>query len=203
MRTRLAALSFGRGRSRARPAVPGRRAPEAATRARGQPPPATSARSTSPSTRRATSCCYGDVKDKNPFKDIRVRRAVAHALNIDLIVQKVLRGQGTPTGSLVSPPSTATTRTLDKRLPFDPATAHRRCWPRPATPTASASRSIASTSAIARGGVPGRGGDAHAGGHPRAGAQLTDQHLLPTAEHRPTPASSSSAGPRRRIRGPR
>ena len=66
---------------------------------------------------------YGDVKDKNPFKDIRVRRAVAHALNIDLIVQKVLRGQGTPTGSLVSPRVDGYDKDLDKRLPFDPARA--------------------------------------------------------------------------------
>jgi peptide/nickel transport system substrate-binding protein len=64
---------------------------------------------------------YGDVKDKNPFKDIRVRRAVAHALNIDLIVQKVLRGQGTPTGSLVSPRVDGYDPSLDKRLPYDPA----------------------------------------------------------------------------------
>lgn len=33
-----------------------------------------------------------DVKGRNPFKDLRVRRAVYQALNIDLIVQKVLRG---------------------------------------------------------------------------------------------------------------
>jgi peptide/nickel transport system substrate-binding protein len=66
---------------------------------------------------------YGDVKGKNPFKDIRVRRAVAHALNIDLIVQKVLRGQATPTGSLVSPRVDGYDKDLDQRLPFDPARA--------------------------------------------------------------------------------
>jgi peptide/nickel transport system substrate-binding protein len=65
----------------------------------------------------------GDVKDKNPFKDIRVRRAVAHALNIDLIVQKVLRGQATPTGSLVSPRVDGYDKALDERLPYDPAKA--------------------------------------------------------------------------------
>jgi len=66
---------------------------------------------------------YGDVKDRNPFKDIRVRRAVAHALNVDLIVQKVLRGQGTPTGSLVSPQVDGYDKALDQRLPYDPARA--------------------------------------------------------------------------------
>ena len=29
-----------------------------------------------------------DVKGRNPFKDLRVRRAVYHALNVDLIVQE-------------------------------------------------------------------------------------------------------------------
>jgi len=66
---------------------------------------------------------YGDVKDKNPFKDIRVRKAVAHALNVELIVQKVLRGQGTPTGSLVSPRVDGYDKALDQKLPYDPARA--------------------------------------------------------------------------------
>jgi peptide/nickel transport system substrate-binding protein len=66
---------------------------------------------------------YGDVKDKNPFKDLRVRKAVAHALNVDLIVQKVLRGLGTPTGSLVSPQVDGYDKALDQRLPYDPARA--------------------------------------------------------------------------------
>ena len=65
----------------------------------------------------------GDVKDKNPFKDLRVRRAVYHAINIDLIVQKVLRGQATPTGAYLSPRVEGTLPELDKRLPYDPAKA--------------------------------------------------------------------------------
>ena len=64
---------------------------------------------------------HGDVKDRNPFKDRRVRRAVAHALNVELIVQKVLRGQGTPTGSFISPMVEGYLAELDKRLPHDPA----------------------------------------------------------------------------------
>jgi peptide/nickel transport system substrate-binding protein len=66
---------------------------------------------------------HGDVKDKNPFKDLRVRKAVAHALNIDLIVQKVLRNQGIPTGSLISPQVDGYDKALDVRLPYDPAKA--------------------------------------------------------------------------------
>jgi len=65
----------------------------------------------------------GDVKDRNPFKDLRVRRAVAHAIHVDLIIQKVLRGQATATGSFISPLVDGYDATLDKRLPYDPARA--------------------------------------------------------------------------------
>ena len=44
-----------------------------------------------------------DVKGRNPFKDLRVRRAVQLAVDTDLIVRQVLRGEGTVTGSFVSP----------------------------------------------------------------------------------------------------
>ncbi len=45
----------------------------------------------------------GDVKGGNPFKDLRVRRAVQLAIDTELIVKQVLRGEGTVTGSFVSP----------------------------------------------------------------------------------------------------
>jgi peptide/nickel transport system substrate-binding protein len=45
----------------------------------------------------------GDTKGKNPFKDLRVRRAVQLAIDMDLIVKQVLRGEGTVTGSFISP----------------------------------------------------------------------------------------------------
>ena len=64
-----------------------------------------------------------DVKGRNPFKDLRVRRAVYQAINVDLIVQKVLRGQGTPTGAFLSPRVDGSPPDLDKRLPYDPARA--------------------------------------------------------------------------------
>jgi peptide/nickel transport system substrate-binding protein len=64
-----------------------------------------------------------DVKGRNPFKDLRVRRAVYQAINVDLIVQKVLRGQGTPTGAFLSPRVDGSLPELDKRLPYDPAKA--------------------------------------------------------------------------------
>jgi peptide/nickel transport system substrate-binding protein len=66
---------------------------------------------------------FSDVKGKNPFKDIRVRRAVYHAINAELIVDKVLRGQGVPTGAFLSTLVDGSPADLDKRLPFDPARA--------------------------------------------------------------------------------
>jgi peptide/nickel transport system substrate-binding protein len=64
-----------------------------------------------------------DVKGRNPFKDLRVRRAVYQALNVELITRKVLRGQGVPTGAFLSPKVDGSPPELDQRLPFDPAKA--------------------------------------------------------------------------------
>ena len=65
----------------------------------------------------------GDPKGRNPFKDLRVRRAVYHAINVELIVQKVLRGLGTPTGAYLSTKVDGSPAELDRRLPYDPAKA--------------------------------------------------------------------------------
>ena len=68
---------------------------------------------------------FGDVKGRNPFKDLRVRRAVAQAIDVDLIVAKVLRGQATPTGSPLSRRVDGYRPELEKRLPYDPAAARK------------------------------------------------------------------------------
>ena len=65
-----------------------------------------------------------DVKGRNPFKDLRVRHAVYHAINVDLIAQKVLRGLGTPTGAFLSTRVDGSPAELDRRLPYDPAKAN-------------------------------------------------------------------------------
>ncbi len=62
-----------------------------------------------------------DIKDRNPFKDLRVRRAVYQAINVPLIVDKVLRGQAVATGAFLSPLVDGSPAELDKRLPYDPA----------------------------------------------------------------------------------
>jgi peptide/nickel transport system substrate-binding protein len=64
-----------------------------------------------------------DLKGRNPFKDVRVRRAVYHAIDIDTIIAKVLRGQATPTGSHVSHLVDGHVPELDRRLRYDPAAA--------------------------------------------------------------------------------
>jgi len=66
-----------------------------------------------------------DVKGRNPFKDRRVRQAVYQAINIDLVIGKVLRGQATPTGAFLSPLVEGSLAELDRRLPYDPAAAKR------------------------------------------------------------------------------
>ncbi len=66
-----------------------------------------------------------DVKGRNPFKDLRVRRAVYQAINVPLIVDKVLRGQAVPTGAFLSPLVDGSPAELDKRLPYDPARARQ------------------------------------------------------------------------------
>jgi len=59
----------------------------------------------------------------NPFKDVRVRRAVAQAIDVDLIIGKVLRGQAVPAGSHLSKLVDGHVPELEKRLPYDPAAA--------------------------------------------------------------------------------
>jgi len=66
---------------------------------------------------------FADVKGRNPFKDLRVRRAIYQAIDVDAIVAKVLRGLAMPTGSHVSRLVDGYVSELDKRLPYNPAAA--------------------------------------------------------------------------------
>ncbi len=45
----------------------------------------------------------GAPLDRNPFKDVRVRRALTHAINRDAIVSRVMDGLATPAGQMVPP----------------------------------------------------------------------------------------------------
>jgi peptide/nickel transport system substrate-binding protein len=66
---------------------------------------------------------FGDVKGRNPFKDVRVRRAIYQAIDIDAIVSKVLRGQATATGSYISKLLDGYVPDLESRPKYDPAAA--------------------------------------------------------------------------------
>ena len=62
---------------------------------------------------------HSSVKGKNPFKDMRVRKAFYQAIDEDAINKKVMRGQATPTGLMVAPSLYSLSKDF-KRLPFDP-----------------------------------------------------------------------------------
>ena len=61
---------------------------------------------------------YSNVKGKNPFKDVRVRQALYHAVDIDAIQKNTMRGLSKPTGAILPSPETSTPE-IEKRLPFD------------------------------------------------------------------------------------
>ncbi len=63
---------------------------------------------------------YSSVKGKNPFKDIRVRQAFAHALNLEAIKKKVMRGAATPTGLMVAPQINGYNEKLNTPYAYDP-----------------------------------------------------------------------------------
>lgn len=64
-----------------------------------------------------------DVKGRNPFKDLRVRRALQLAIDTDLIVRQVLRGEGKVTGSFFSPLVDGYLPEFEQRPKADPAAA--------------------------------------------------------------------------------
>jgi peptide/nickel transport system substrate-binding protein len=63
---------------------------------------------------------YSNVKGKNPLKDQKVRAAMAHAINLDLINDKVMRGAATPTGLLIGPQINGFDAELNKPYEYDP-----------------------------------------------------------------------------------
>lgn len=58
--------------------------------------------------------------DDNPFADVRVRRAMYHAINVDAIRSSVMRGNSQPAGTIAPPFINGYTEELDERLPYDP-----------------------------------------------------------------------------------
>lgn len=67
---------------------------------------------------------YSSVKGKNPFKDVRVRRALYQAIDIETLKTKLMNGQSLPTGGITpSPLGAYNDPALEARLPFDLARA--------------------------------------------------------------------------------
>jgi peptide/nickel transport system substrate-binding protein len=63
---------------------------------------------------------YGSVKGRNPFKDLRVRRALQHAADIETMKTKLMNGQSVPTGGMTpSPLAYFNDPEIEKRAPFD------------------------------------------------------------------------------------
>lgn len=62
---------------------------------------------------------FSDVVGRNPFKDVRVRQAVYHAINIEAIRRKIMRSLSQPAALMIAPQLFAhSDRFL--RLPYDP-----------------------------------------------------------------------------------
>lgn len=60
-----------------------------------------------------------DVKGRNPFQDVRVRRAIYQAIDVQAIQRSVMRGQARPTGLMWGPGVNGFVEADDRRLPVD------------------------------------------------------------------------------------
>ena len=60
-----------------------------------------------------------NIKGKNPLKDLRVRKAMYHAINVPALKTSVMRGAAVPTGSMISPGIRGYVKELDQPLPFN------------------------------------------------------------------------------------
>ena len=62
---------------------------------------------------------YSSVKGKNPFKDIRVRQAMAHTIDANAIRTSVMRGSANTSMSMIAPQVRGYTKDVEKRWPND------------------------------------------------------------------------------------
>jgi peptide/nickel transport system substrate-binding protein len=63
---------------------------------------------------------YSNVEGENPFKDMRVRQAFAHAISLEAINDKIMRGAATPSGLMVAPQINGHNPELNDIYPYDP-----------------------------------------------------------------------------------
>ena len=62
---------------------------------------------------------YSDVKGRNPFKDLRVRRALNMAVDREAIKRVTMRGLSIPAGLMIAPNVHGWSQDIDKVAPFD------------------------------------------------------------------------------------
>ena len=63
---------------------------------------------------------FSNIKGKNPFKDVRVRRAFYQAIDIETIKSRVMRGAAVPIAQMFPPQVRGFAPDLAQRLPYDP-----------------------------------------------------------------------------------
>src|SRR4051812_32286122 len=68
---------------------------------------------------------FSSVKGKNPFKDVRVRRAFFQAIDEETIKSRVMRGAALPTAEMVGSAVRGFQPDMNKRLPYDPEAAKK------------------------------------------------------------------------------
>ena len=66
-----------------------------------------------------------DVKGKNPFKDVRVRKAFMQAIDIEAIKKKIMRGSATPAGLMIAPQINGFSDGQNDRPDYDVAAAKK------------------------------------------------------------------------------
>jgi peptide/nickel transport system substrate-binding protein len=65
----------------------------------------------------------GDVKGKNPFKDLKVRQAFMRAIDVELIKRQIMRGASRPGALMIGPGINGYDQAIDVRPAYDVAAA--------------------------------------------------------------------------------
>jgi peptide/nickel transport system substrate-binding protein len=66
-----------------------------------------------------------NVKGKNPLKDVRVRKALYQAIDIQALHKNTMRSLSQPTGSMIAPQVNGWTKQTDQRYPYNPEAAKK------------------------------------------------------------------------------
>ncbi|MCM5682053.1 ABC transporter substrate-binding protein [Schlegelella sp. S2-27] len=66
-----------------------------------------------------------NVKGKNPLKDVRVRKALYQAIDVNAIQKTIMRGMSQPTGTLIAPQVNGWTKRADQRYAYDVSAAKK------------------------------------------------------------------------------